>query len=112
MNIEVTGGGSDVPAGTLGEALYAETDPGILVNIYTTGLAYTIPGPALYSGGSGSVATSASAAVASSTAAPASITAVPTTMVTSVKPTSTAAVAVASAAAAAAAEEKDDACGM
>jgi len=34
INLEATGGGSDVPAGTLGEALYSETDPGILANIY------------------------------------------------------------------------------
>jgi cellulase len=107
INLIVTGGGSDVPSGTLGEALYTETDPGILVNIYTTGLTYTIPGPALYSGGSGS-ATSAAVAVSSTaaavvtssaaaavTSAPASTTAVPTTMVTSVKPaTSSAAAAV------------------
>jgi lytic cellulose monooxygenase (C1-hydroxylating) len=37
--------------------LYKETDPGILVNIYTTGLSYTIPGPALYNGGNGAAAT-------------------------------------------------------
>jgi len=57
INLEVTGGGSDAPAGILGEALYKETDPGILVNIYTTGLSYTIPGPALYNGGNGAAAT-------------------------------------------------------
>jgi hypothetical protein len=99
INIEVTGGGSDVPSGTLGEALYKETEPGILVNIYTTGLKYTIPGPALYTGGSGKsakfttvVAATTSAAVkVSSTAAAvvtsarASASAVPTTFATSVK---------------------------
>lgn len=108
INLVVTGGGSDVPTGTLGEALYTETDPGILVNIYTTGLTYTIPGPALYSGGSGTVATSAAVAVSSTaaavvTSAPASTTAVPTTFATSVKPTSTAAAVTASA-------EDDDSC--
>jgi cellulase len=116
INIEVTGGGSDVPEGTLGEALYTETDPGILVNIYTTGLTYTIPGPTLWSGGSGTAATSAAvvagsssaAAVATSTnaavvtSAPASTTAVPTTMVTSVKPATSAAATSASA--------EDDSC--
>jgi hypothetical protein len=100
INIEVTGGGSDVPSGTLGESLYSETDPGILVNIYTTGLTYTIPGPALYTGGSGTAATSAavvaattsatvevsSTAAAVVTSAPASASAVPTTFATSVKP--------------------------
>jgi hypothetical protein len=49
INLQVTGGGSDVPAGTLGEALYTETDPGILISIYQTLSAYVIPGPALYS---------------------------------------------------------------
>ncbi|KAJ5309008.1 hypothetical protein PENANT_c020G03637 [Penicillium antarcticum] len=49
INLQVTGGGSDVPAGTLGEALYTETDPGILISIYQTLSSYIIPGPALYS---------------------------------------------------------------
>ncbi|RDW73024.1 hypothetical protein BP6252_06931 [Coleophoma cylindrospora] len=131
VNLVVTGGGSDTPAGTLGEALYTETDPGILVNIYTTGLTYTIPGPALYTGGSGSAATSAAAAtttaaaaattssaaaaVATTAAASSSVAAVssaaPTTLATSA---SSAAVAVAqtstSAAAAAQTSAADDEC--
>jgi cellulase len=90
INLEVTGGGSDIPAGTLGESLYTETDLGILVNIYTTGLSYTIPGPTLWSGGSGATATSAaagtdatsSATVVSSAASVTSV--VPTTFATSV----------------------------
>ncbi|KAJ5175280.1 Endoglucanase-4 [Penicillium canariense] len=49
LNLQVTGGGSAEPEGTLGEELYTETDPGILINIYTTLSSYTIPGPALYS---------------------------------------------------------------
>jgi cellulase len=69
INMVVTGDGSDVPTGTLGESLYTETDPGILVNIYTTGLDYVIPGPALYTGGSSGAATTATAEVASSTSA-------------------------------------------
>ncbi|KAK0102248.1 hypothetical protein ONS95_005871 [Cadophora gregata] len=80
LNLEVTGGGSDVPVGTLGTALYKETDPGILVNIYTNDLEYVIPGPAVFGAGSGSgsgntttpVATSAAAPVATSTAVPVS----------------------------------------
>lgn len=54
INLKVTSGGSDVPPGTLGESLYSETDPGISVDIYETGLTYTSPGPPLYTGGSGS----------------------------------------------------------
>ncbi|KAJ5675631.1 Glycoside hydrolase family 61 [Penicillium macrosclerotiorum] len=50
LNLEVTSSGSDVPAGTAGEELYTNTDPGILINIYTTLTEYIIPGPALYSG--------------------------------------------------------------
>ncbi|KAJ5920543.1 hypothetical protein N7516_011401 [Penicillium verrucosum] len=48
FNLKVTGGGSDVPEGTLGEDLYTNTDPGILFNIYSTLTSYVIPGPALY----------------------------------------------------------------
>jgi len=85
INLEVTGSGTDVPVGTLGEALYTETDPGILVNIYTTGLTYTIPGPAIYSGGSGSTPTSVATTAVSATSAS------PTTFATSVRSSSVAA---------------------
>ncbi|KAL3422579.1 glycosyl hydrolase family 61 [Phlyctema vagabunda] len=83
INLEVTGSGTDAPAGTLGTALYTDSDAGILVNIYTdlATLDYQIPGPALYSGGSGSgsqpvatsAAASASAPVATSAAAGTSV---------------------------------------
>lgn len=36
INLEVTGSGTELPAGTLGTALYTEEDAGILVNIYQT----------------------------------------------------------------------------
>jgi hypothetical protein len=49
INLQVTGGGSATPAGTLGEALYKNTDAGILFNLYTTLTSYPIPGPALFS---------------------------------------------------------------
>lgn len=68
LNLKVTGGGSDSPAGTLGTELYTATDPGILVNIYQSLDSYDIPGPALYSGGSSGGSGSGS----SSTAAPSS----------------------------------------
>ncbi|OAG02293.1 glycoside hydrolase, partial [Paraphaeosphaeria sporulosa] len=49
LNIEITGGGSDNPEGTLGTALYTPTDAGILYNVYgTSNTGYKIPGPALY----------------------------------------------------------------
>lgn len=83
MNIAITGGGSDSPSGTLGTALYTPTDPGILFNPYTTLTSYTIPGPALFSGGTDSTggssgsgsSPSATASSGSSTSATASATA-------------------------------------
>lgn len=80
LNIKITGGGSDNPEGTLGTALYKDTDAGILYNVYggdNTG--YKIPGPALYSAGSGSGSTPATpvaSAPASSTVPSATATAV------------------------------------
>lgn len=122
INLEVTGSGTDVPAGTLGTALYNETDPGILVNIYVDDLDYVIPGPALYTGGSGSgsavpVATSSAAGVVTSSAAVATsmvssaaavVSSAPTTFATFVSSTATSsAVAVETTAPAA---EADDEC--
>lgn len=45
FNLAVTGTGTLSPTGTLGEALYSESDAGILVNIYQTLTTYDIPGP-------------------------------------------------------------------
>lgn len=67
INIAITGGGSDSPSGTLGTALYTSTDPGILFNPYTTLTNYTIPGPALYSGGTDSTDGSSSSGSSPST---------------------------------------------
>ncbi|OHE97867.1 endoglucanase-4 [Colletotrichum orchidophilum] len=78
LNIEVTGSGSDLPAGTKGEALYTPTDPGILISIYNSLKSYSIPGPALPSvfggsgSGSGSSGSGSSAAPAPSSPAAAS----------------------------------------
>jgi hypothetical protein len=75
LNLQVTGGGSDTPAGVAGTALYKAQDAGILVNIYSPPLSsYAIPGPALYSGAvkiaqAKSVATATSTAVTGSAAA-------------------------------------------
>lgn len=57
INLEITGSGTDSPSGTAGESLYSPTDPGILVNIYTSLSTYDIPGPALYNATSTGVAT-------------------------------------------------------
>ncbi|KAJ5091694.1 hypothetical protein NUU61_006564 [Penicillium alfredii] len=68
LNLKVTGGGSDAPTGTLGTALYKNTNPGIKVNIYQTLDSYKIPGPALYSGASSGSATAAPSGSASASA--------------------------------------------
>ncbi|KAJ5166856.1 uncharacterized protein N7482_005637 [Penicillium canariense] len=85
INLKVTGGGSDSPSGTLGTALYKDTDPGILVNIYQSLSSYTIPGPALYTGAASSDSTTTTAAsVAASTTAAATTAAAPSSTVASV----------------------------
>ncbi|KAH0363703.1 putative endoglucanase, partial [Aureobasidium melanogenum] len=69
INLEVKSSGSDNPEGVVGTELYTAQDKGIYVNIYYPGFTadeYDMPGPALYTGGSGSG--SASSASASSTA--------------------------------------------
>lgn len=95
INLKVTGGGSDSPAGTLGTALYKNTDAGIKVNIYQSLSSYDIPGPALYSGassGSGSsAATTAAASAAATTTAGATVAPIATSSATpvSASPSST-----------------------
>ncbi|KAL4982382.1 glycosyl hydrolase family 61-domain-containing protein [Aspergillus falconensis] len=80
VNLEITGGGSASPSGTVGTELYTPTDPGILVNIYTSLDSYDIPGPALWDGASSSGSGSNSASASSSAAA----TSTPTTSSVSV----------------------------
>jgi Auxiliary Activity family 9 (formerly GH61) len=50
INLEITGSGTASPSGTPGEELYSPSDPGLLINIYTTFTTYAIPGPTLWSG--------------------------------------------------------------
>ncbi|KAL7928299.1 glycoside hydrolase family 61 protein [Trichoderma chlorosporum] len=83
FNLAVTGTGSLQPTGILATDLYKETDPGILINIYTSSIAYTMPGPALVSGLPSSVAQGSSTATATSSAT------VPGGSVSSVKSSST-----------------------
>ncbi|CAD0090398.1 unnamed protein product [Aureobasidium mustum] len=73
INLEIKSSGSDNPKGVVGTELYTAQDKGIYVNIYYPGFAadeYDMPGPALYTAGSGSGSAPASSAAASS--APAS----------------------------------------
>lgn len=52
FNLAVTGTGSLAPTGTLGEALYRESDAGILLDIYKSlPGGYTIPGPSQIAAG-------------------------------------------------------------
>ncbi|KAH6887392.1 glycosyl hydrolase family 61-domain-containing protein [Thelonectria olida] len=68
FNIKVTGGGSLAPAGVKGTALYKSDDPGILFNLYTTPLSYTIPGPTLVSGLTSTAVQATTSATATSSA--------------------------------------------
>ncbi|RQM07983.1 hypothetical protein DH86_00003604 [Scytalidium sp. 3C] len=71
INLAVSGSGSLKPSGTLGTALYHESDPGILYNIYTSPMPpYTVPGPALIAGASSSCPQSSSVATVTSSATP------------------------------------------
>jgi len=103
LNLEVTGSGTESPAGVVGTELYTPADAGITVNIYTAGLEYEIPGPPLAFGAGAGAGTPAPAPApgSSSSAAPvptaAPVTpgngtapAVPTTMITAVRPSATA----------------------
>ncbi|MCJ1249648.1 hypothetical protein MMC30_006874 [Trapelia coarctata] len=47
VNLKITGSGTDNlgTSGTSGDKLYTPSDPGILVNIYTTLSSYAVPGP-------------------------------------------------------------------
>lgn len=108
LNIEITGGGSDNPEGTLGTALYTPTDAGILFNVYGGNNAgYKIPGPALYGSGSGSGSgnsTTPATPVSSSPAASASASAPATPVSSSPAASAPASSAAPSATATAAAE--------
>lgn len=52
INLKVKDGGSDSPSGVQGTDLYKNTDPGMLVNIYSSLDSYKIPGPTMFSGAS------------------------------------------------------------
>ncbi|KAI1178813.1 glycoside hydrolase [Nemania sp. FL0916] len=50
INLQVTGNGTETPAGTIATELYKIDDPGVLYNIYNdeTKPTYVIPGPPIY----------------------------------------------------------------
>ncbi|KAM5341734.1 hypothetical protein ACJ41O_014765 [Fusarium nematophilum] len=68
FNIKVTGGGDLAPEGKRGTQLYKSNDPGILFNLYTSPLSYTIPGPTLVPGLPSTVAQLGPQATATSSA--------------------------------------------
>lgn len=74
INVAITGSGTATPAGILGTALYKDTDPGILIGIYTPLSTYVIPGPAVYVPGAVTGATATTATIASA------VSTVPTTL--------------------------------
>jgi cellulase len=79
MNIEITGSGTEEPAGTLGTKLYTPTDAGILFDPYSGAASYEIPGPALFGSGTetGDGATPVESEVASAPVSSASVVATP-----------------------------------
>ncbi|KAE8381844.1 glycosyl hydrolase family 61-domain-containing protein [Aspergillus bertholletiae] len=77
INLQVTGSGTASPSGTLGTALYKDTDPGIYVDIWQSISSYTIPGPSLYSAGSAATATAAAAATTTASTAPTASSSIP-----------------------------------
>ena len=79
FNLEITGGGSAAPAGTLGTELYSAQDPGILVSIYSPGLDYKIPGPAIAAEFSGAAAPAPAPAPTTAATSLATTSAIPTT---------------------------------
>lgn len=67
VNLAISSSGTAKPAGVLATTFYSETDPGILIDIYTNLTSYTIPGPALFSGAATETQTSMPAPTATST---------------------------------------------
>jgi cellulase len=89
INLEVTGSGTEQPAGVVGTSLYTAADPGIFFDIYKANADYPIPGPALAIGSGNGGNAPAPAPPAPSAPAPSSPaeadpapTAAPTTLVT------------------------------
>ncbi|KAJ4392808.1 glycoside hydrolase 61 [Neurospora sp. IMI 360204] len=86
FNLQVTGSGTEKPAGVKGTALYTPNDKGILFNIYQPMTSYPIPGPALIKGAvsvtqAHSAVTATATALTGSAAAPAATGAPATTTV-------------------------------
>ncbi|GAB7354804.1 hypothetical protein MBLNU459_g5196t1 [Dothideomycetes sp. NU459] len=96
-NLKITGTGSEKPTGTLGEALYKESDAGVIINIYQSLSTYDIPGPTLWSGAAtGAQSTAAATSTAAASSAASSSAAAATTSAASSSAAATTAAAVVS----------------
>lgn len=73
INLEITGSGTASPSGTPGEDLYSPSDPGLLINIYTSLSTYAIPGPTLWGGALSDTIAPATTIISSATTATSSI---------------------------------------
>lgn len=88
FNLQITGSGTAQPSGVKGTNLYSPTDPGILVNIYSSLSTYIVPGPTLIPGAV-SVVQSSSTITASGTPVTGSGSAPTTSTPTTTKATTT-----------------------
>ncbi|KAF6788143.1 endo-1,4-beta-glucanase [Colletotrichum sojae] len=71
VNIQVTGGGEDMPKGTKASELYEAAEEGLIYDISRSPLPpYKIPGPTVYSGAKTFVAQTAARVLSSATAIP------------------------------------------
>ncbi|KAF1930410.1 lytic polysaccharide monooxygenase [Didymella exigua CBS 183.55] len=96
VNIEVTGSGTDTPEGVVGTSLYTATEDGIVFNPYAATIDYNIPGPALWTGGSGSGSSPAPTTPSNGTSSAApTVTATPTAPASSAVASAPAATSVA-----------------
>ncbi|KAL2162083.1 hypothetical protein VTH06DRAFT_7868 [Thermothelomyces fergusii] len=77
VNLHITGSGTRKPSGVPGTELYRPTDPGILANIYTSPVAYQIPGPAIIPGASAVEQTTSAITASASAVLPGFATAAP-----------------------------------
>ena len=67
-NLVISSGGSSNPSGVKFPGAYSATDPGVYVNIYYNFNSYVIPGPAVYTAGSGGSQPTTTAATTATTA--------------------------------------------
>jgi hypothetical protein len=84
MNIEITGYGTDTPAGFSGTKLYKADNASILFDPYAKNNNYTPPGPALYVPDAGSTVARSTSVFPSATPTPTSIYSVSSTIISTV----------------------------